>query len=105
MFTGLFIASFHPEGMEIPKTLPFLSGIAQIGGGEGGGGCPNSFEHFMILTLSLKWNSCPSCVHGLERGGGGDVHFFIYGQMGNFLFQGGSEHQVGFCTIYLILAM
>ena len=35
MFTGLFIASFHPEGMEIPETIPFPSGIAQLGSGEG----------------------------------------------------------------------
>ena len=39
MFTGLFIASFHPEGMEIPETLPFILDIAQLGGvgGRGGG--------------------------------------------------------------------
>ena len=86
MFTGLFIASFHPEGMEIPETIPFLSGIAQLGSGEGG--CPNSFEHFMILTLSLKWNSCPSCVHGLERGGGG-MYTFLSTANGQFLVPGG----------------
>ena len=38
MFTGLFIASFHPEGMEILETIPFILGIAQLGAGKGGGG-------------------------------------------------------------------
>ena len=56
MFTRLFIASFHLEGMEIPETIPFILDIAQLGGGRGEGGrcCLDSYGHFLILIRLLK---------------------------------------------------